>query len=449
MLDISNNSIRHNEDMSSLSSLKKVQIGGWHIGFRNLLLILLGTFFFFMFLPWTQNVNADGKLTTLRPEQRPQTIHATISGRVEAWYVTEGQSVRKGDTIVHISEVKSDYFDPQLVERVGNQVNAKEGAIQSYQGKADALGQQMEAMRREMRNKIDQIENKIEQKALKVISDSIAILQAENDVKIAKRQLDGMKAMYDKGLESLTKLEERRLKLVDVETKLVKATNELEISRNELNNAKIENYLTRNEFANKLAKTESERFSTISDKYDAQGSIQKLQVERTSYSIRAGFYYITAPQDGYIIKAITPGIGEIIKEGAPIVSIMPANAELAVEMYVKPIDVPLIENGRLVRFMFDGWPAFFFSGWPGLSLGTYAGHVVAIDRNISPGGKFRVLVAPAKNDAPWPSALRGGGGAKGITMLNDVPIRYEIWRMLNAFPPDMYKPEEEEEKTKK
>jgi membrane fusion protein, adhesin transport system len=443
MLDISNNSIQHNEDMSSLTSLKKVQVGGWHIGFRNLLLILLGTFFFFMFLPWTQNVNADGKLTTLRPEQRPQTIHATISGRVEAWYVTEGQQVSKGDTIVYISEVKSDYFDPQLVERVGNQVNAKEGAIQSYQGKADALGQQMGAMRREMRNKIDQIENKIEQKALKVISDSIAILQAENDVKIAKRQLDGMKAMYDKGLESLTKLEERRLKLVDVETKLVKATNELEISRNELNNAKIENYLTRNEFANKLAKTESERFSTISDKYDAQGSVQKLKVERTSYAIRAGFYYITAPQDGYIIKAITPGIGEIVKEGAPIVSIMPANAELAVEMYVKPIDVPLIENGRLVRFMFDGWPAFFFSGWPGLSLGTYAGHVVAIDRNISPNGKFRVLIAAAKNDAPWPTALRVGGGAKGIAMLNDVPIWYEIWRMLNGFPPDMYKPEEE------
>ena len=241
MLDISNNSIQPNEEMANLTSLKKVQIGGWHIGFRNLLLVLLGTFFFFMFLPWTQNVNAEGKLTTLRPEQRPQTIHATIAGRVEAWYVTEGQSVRKGDTIVHISEVKSDYFDPQLVERVGNQVNAKEGAIESYQGKADALGQQMEAMRREMRNKMDQIENKIEQKALKVISDSIAILQAENDVKIAKRQLDGMKAMYDKGLESLTKLEERRLKLVDVETKLVKATNELEISRNELNNAKIEN----------------------------------------------------------------------------------------------------------------------------------------------------------------------------------------------------------------
>ena len=75
---------------------------------------------------------------------------------------------------------------------------------------------------------------------------------------------------------------------------------------------------------------------------------------------------------------------------------------------------------------------------PGLSLGSYAGSVVAIDRNISAGGKFRVLVAPAPDEEPWPEALRIGGGAKGIALLNDVPLWYELWRMLNGFPPDMY-----------
>jgi len=439
MLHITKNSLPASVVTDNLLSRKKVNMSSWHLRFRTVLLVLLGIFLLFMFLPWTQNVQANGNLTALRPEHRPQTIHATISGRIEHWYVMEGESVKKGDTIVYISEVKSEYFDPKLVERVGNQVVAKEGAIESYGGKVDALSQQMEAMRREMQNKLDQIENKIVQKELKVISDSIAILQSENDVKIAKRQFDGMKAMYDKGLESLTKFEERRLKLVDAETKLVKATNELDISRNELLNARIEFGLTRNEFANKLAKTSSERFSTLSEQYDAQASVQKLRTEQSNYTVRSGFYYIIAPQDGYIIKALKPGIGEIIKEGDAIVSIMPAIADLAVEMYVKPIDVPLLSPGRTVRFMFDGWPAFFFSGWPGLSLGTYAGKVVAIDRNISAGGKFRVLVAPDPEDAPWPEALRIGGGAKGISLLNDVPVWYELWRMLNGFPPDMYK----------
>jgi hypothetical protein len=38
-----------------------------------------------MFLPWTQNVRANGNLTTLDPGHRPQSIHSTISGRIEQW----------------------------------------------------------------------------------------------------------------------------------------------------------------------------------------------------------------------------------------------------------------------------------------------------------------------------------------------------------------------------
>ncbi|MCK6694480.1 MAG: HlyD family secretion protein, partial [Thermoanaerobaculia bacterium] len=207
--------------------------------------------------------------------------------------------------------------------------------------------------------------------------------------------------------------------------------NDLEIYRTELQ-------LTRNEYANKIAKARGDIFSTLSEKYDAQATVSKLRIERENYSRRQGFYYVVAPQDGYIVKAIKPGIGEIIKEGDPVVSILPANVELAVEMFVRPMDLPLISVGREVRFIFDGWPAFFFSGWPGVSLGTFAGKVVAIDRNISANGKFRILVAQAPAEMPWPSALQVGGGAKGIALLDNVPLWYELWRVLNGFPPDLY-----------
>jgi membrane fusion protein, adhesin transport system len=451
MLDITDNKLHCPEDMRGLSATRRNSISPLHVSFRRLMLLLLAIILVFMFLPWTQNVRGNGKLTTLRPEQRPQTIPSTIAGRIERWYITEGQQVKQGDTIVFLAEVKSEYFDPALVDRTGKQVEAKEGSILSYSGKADALSDQISAMRRELINKLGQLENKITQKELKVVSDSIEIQQAENDLAIAQRQFERIKTLFEKGLEPLTKYEERRLKLVDAETKIVKARNELDISRNELNTARIELSLTRNEFANKIAKADSDRFSTLSDRYDAEASVQKLRIDRESYARRAAFYYITAPQDGYVVKAVESGIGEFIKEGDPVVTILPQSAEMAVEMYVKPIDIPLMHIGSPVRFMFDGWPAFVFSGWPGLTLGTYAGHVVAIDRNISANGKFRILVAPDKSDAPWPDALRIGGGAQGIALLNDVPVWYEIWRMLNGFPPDMYDvedPQKEKEDTK-
>lgn len=439
MLNISDNQPNSSEDLKGLKAPLKNHLSHWHLSFRNLLLVLLSLFAAFLLLPWTQSVRADGKVTTLRPEQRPQTIHATISGRIEHWYVTEGQMVRKGDTIAHLSEVKADYFDPQLVDRMGNQLEAKTGAIASYEGKAGALETQIAAMRRELDNKTGQVERKIEQAQLKIISDSIKVTQAQIDLQVAQRQFDGTKALYDKGLKSLSELEEKRLKLQEGKTKLIAAQNQFASSQNELSIYRGELALTRNEYSNKIAKAESERFSTLSDQFDTRATVSKLQIERENYARRAAFYYIVAPQDAFIVKTLTPGIGEIVKEGEPIVTIQPADYQLAVEMYVKPLDLPLLSVGRPVRFVFDGWPSFFFSGWPGVSLGTFAGRVVAIDRNISSNGKFRVLVAPDPAEQPWPSAVQPGGGAKGIALLNNVPLWYEFWRILNGFPPDFYK----------
>ncbi len=49
-----------------------------------------------LFLPWKKNVQGNGFVTTLEPNQRPQSIESAISGRVEEWYVSEGQIVNKG-----------------------------------------------------------------------------------------------------------------------------------------------------------------------------------------------------------------------------------------------------------------------------------------------------------------------------------------------------------------
>lgn len=438
MLNISENKLPQTEELEQLGSLQKLALPKWHLSFKKLLLIALVLFIFFMLLPWTQNVRADGKVTTLRPEQRPQTIHATIAGRIEHWYVTEGESVKKGDTIVYLSEVKTEYMDPALVERMGNQLKAKENAISAYQGKAGALDEQIMAMQRELDSKTRQIRSKIEQARLKIESDSLKTIQANIDVQVAERQYNGTNALYQKGLKSLTDLEEKRLKRQEVQTKLVAADNQLASSRNDLAIYENELRLVANETSNKIAKARSDRFSTLSEQYDASATASKLSIERENYARRQTFYYITAPQDGYIVRAIKPGIGEIIKEGDPIVSIQPADYQLAVEMYVKPLDLSLLQVGQKVRFIFDGWPAFFFSGWPGASLGTFGGKIVAMDRNISANGKFRILVAPDAAEQAWPVALQPGGGAKGIALLNDVPVWYELWRVMNGFPPDLY-----------
>ncbi|MCS6934331.1 MAG: HlyD family secretion protein, partial [Chitinophagales bacterium] len=178
-----------------------------------------------------------------------------------------------------------------------------------------------------------------------------------------------------------------------------------------------------------------------------EGEIAKLENLFSSYAIRNEFYYVLAPQSGQITRTVKAGIGEVVKEGEMLVRIVPQDFEYAVEMYVSPVDLPLISLGQKVRFQFDGWPSIVFSGWQNISYGTFGGIVVAIDNTISDNGKFRVLVAEDKQDVPWPRALRVGGGAKGMALLKDVPLYYEIWRRLNGFPPDFYVPAEAENKS--
>ncbi|MBY0425419.1 MAG: HlyD family secretion protein, partial [Cytophagales bacterium] len=168
----------------------------------------------------------------------------------------------------------------------------------------------------------------------------------------------------------------------------------------------------------------------------AELSLSKMRNDLSNLQIRNGLYVIKAPQDGYILKANRQGLGETIKEGEEIFTIMPNVSRLAVELYVKPMDMPLLYVGCPMRIQFDGWPALVFSGWPDISVGTFGGKVAAIDKVSSQYNKFRVLVVPDENDHKWPDLLHVGAGASGWAMLNNVMVWYEVWRQFNGFPPD-------------
>ena len=139
-----------------------------------------------------------------------------------------------------------------------------------------------------------------------------------------------------------------------------------------------------------------------------------------------------------------------MKEGEKIVEIVPDDVKHAVEIFVSPMDLPLVNMGQKVRFMFDGYPAIVFSGWPSASYGTYAGKVIAIETNRSVKGKFRVLVVEDPDDRPWPPQMKLGAGAIGFALLKNVPVWYELWRNINGFPPDFYTAADaEQDKAKK
>ena len=134
--------------------------------------ICAGVFVIFLFLPWTQNIRARGAVTTLYQDQRPQQVNAIIGGRVMKWFVKEGDFVKAGDTLVQLTEVKTDYLDPALLQRTKEQLEGKQLSIEYYKSKVDVTGQQIGAINTGLQLKLNQLLNKLSQQQLKVQADS-------------------------------------------------------------------------------------------------------------------------------------------------------------------------------------------------------------------------------------------------------------------------------------
>jgi multidrug resistance efflux pump len=424
--------------LSSFQSIyhieKRSRIKKWMSWTLIILLVIL-------FLPWTQNIRATGSVTTLQQDQRPQEVNSVIPGSVVKWYVKEGDYVHAGDTLLQLGEVKTDYFDPELLKRTSEQVGAKEKSIDNYNNKAGTAQLQVTALRNALELKLNSIDNKLQQQYLKVASDSNDLIAAQNELSIYKRQLDAGKIMYDSGSVALIELEKRRANFQNGIAKKISVENKFLQNKQEINNLLIEKRSALQEYNDKIAKAEGDRFSALSAAATEEAEVAKLRNLYANYDARNKLYYVRAPQSGQITKAKKAGIGEMLKEGDMLVEIVPEKVQFAVQLFIDPMDLPLISIGQKVRFIFDGFPAIVFSGWPQSSIGTFGGKVAAIETNVSSNGKFRVLVKEDDPTHPWPKQLRMGGGAKGIALLKDVRVYYELWRIINGFPPEYYQSE--------
>ena len=198
------------------------------------LLGIICIFFVLLFLPWQQNIRGKGKVTALNPMNRPQNIQSVIAGQIQKWHVREGQYVEKGDTIITISEVKEKYFDPKLLVRLQEQINAKQGSIVSKEQKADALKRQIKALRSAMQNKIDQSKAKL-------AAEKVRFQNAEN-------QFQRNKKLFDAGNIPLTKFQ-------DIEYKY-------QGSQADYLNAQIELDRVGAEYLDKISKAESDFSNT-------------------------------------------------------------------------------------------------------------------------------------------------------------------------------------------
>ncbi|MFZ4746095.1 MAG: efflux RND transporter periplasmic adaptor subunit [Sphingomonas sp.] len=92
-----------------------------------------------IYIPWVQTAAGTGAVTALDPRDRVQNVNALVPGRIDAWFVTDGSIVKRGDPIARIVD-----NDPQLLDRLRAERAQKLAEIEAAQQAALTAGLDVE-----------------------------------------------------------------------------------------------------------------------------------------------------------------------------------------------------------------------------------------------------------------------------------------------------------------
>ena len=390
------------------------------------------------FVPWTQTVTVQGRLSAYSPLERPQEVHAQINGRIRTWHVNEGMAVKTGDLVLELDDVNPEFMAPDLLQRLDQSRGAMEDRRRAALRRAEILARRLEEMTNLTQAAMTSAKARVSEADHKIQSARQRVAAATVTRETASLNLERSRILEADGLVSRRELE------LAIQTEMASraemkaaeaALREAQQARRALAHGRerIDAELVQRELD-----TRSQRASALADAAKASEELADLELKRSNALQRRAAGRVVAPLDGTVVRLNPVGPGEIVHPGDVLFTIVPLSATRAVEMWADAIDAPLLKPGRPVRLVFHGIPSIPIPAWPELMAGTYDGRIRVVDQSAAADGKFRLWVAPETTRRSWPpqAQVRQGTHVMGWVILNRVPLWYEMWRRFNLFPSD-------------
>jgi multidrug efflux pump subunit AcrA (membrane-fusion protein) len=434
---------------NNLKSLDMVKTG-WGprlIGILLMILLVVSTVFA-LFVPWRQSVVGEGQIIVFSPMDRPQTIEAQIAGRLLQWYVRDGEQVSSGQLIAELSDIDPRFLDHSQLESMVKQKQSLIAKRDSAEQRVTALTSQSGDVTLSREAAVPAAQERISQARDRLYAAQQSVDVAEQNVKTTQWQLDRVTALYDKGLRSQRDQQVASLDNVRAKTELQRATSAYDVVKKDATIAGLD-------FKRVSADTNASINSIQAALADANqvisstsADIAKLEIDIQNMAQRIQQRAVRAPCAGRVVRLNRVGAGETVSAGSVLATIVPGTADRAAAILIRDFDAPLLSVGNPVRLAISGWPSLQFVGWPSIAVGTFAGRISVIDAVDDGRHFYRIIVVPdykaikAKNEEPWPSEkyLRPGAKATGWVLLSNVPVWYELWRQFNGFQPTVPTP---------
>lgn len=408
-----------------------------------------------MWVPWYQSVTGSGKVIIYQPMDRVQEVDAQISGRLATWYVREGDRVRRGQKLGLLQDIDSKFLDPEQVRRTEQMVRAYRQKQELIQARMLALDTQRKAIEDARSAALPAAAQRIEQNRQRLAQTRQSVVLSQQNLETDQLQMQRMQRLEQSGLRSRRDLELASQGLVRSLTELERTRLSLGVAQRDIEVSQLERDRLAFSLANDLAKVAESSVKARENLAEVEAEILKLQIDQSNLTERRAQQIVTAPRDGRVVRLLKVGEGKTVKAGDPLCTVMPATEDPAVELIITDFDAPLVHPGQRVRLIFDGFPAIPFTAFPWAAVGTFGGKITVVDAHDDGKGRYRVLIQPDGQGPAWPRAgeerakypLRPGTQVQAwIMMERPVPLYWEVWRRLNAFPPVPMEDSEKKEK---
>jgi len=416
----------------TFKSLKHVELNPL---VKKIGLFTIVIFIFFiavLYLPWQQTVEGKGTMTAYNPTQRDYPVVATMDGFIAEFYVHENQFVKKGTKLFRMVDLDKGYLERlKTIEGSSRQqYKSSQKQIVNFKEKNENLKEYLTVGMKVYRQKHEQIKNRLSSLEQKKIS-------LEKNLEIEKANFERTKLLHADGIESKRNLETRENSYIKARAELKKIEIDMEIEHNNLDIMTQEQKKFLNDTKNKIRLLDNQKLASEIKLKSLGQDVQRHSSNVSRYTSGE----VVAEKDGYVVRIFQNDKHQFIKKGEKILHFAPKVSERSVLLKVSDFNMPLIKEGLPVRIMFYGWPALQISGWPTIQFGTFAGVIKKVERTSHEKGFYYAQITEDPKE-PWPSGdvLRIGTRSTVWVRLSTVPVWYQLWRLMNALPPQMVTP---------
>lgn len=276
---------------------------------------------------YTRRTSVVGQLV---PVQGGVTVMAPVAGVVAQVNVEEGGRVRPGQPLLRLETPLATRSGTDAIAALASQLaQRRDGLVSAQSAREDVLAIQAHGLRAQLeaaRGEQAQVRKEIEVR--------------ENALALARQSLERLRQLQRGRYTSLAQVEQQQSSVLDYAAQLQS------LRRVAANGARQQAQL-----AQALAELPGQRLSGRAEHQRAMAQLAQEQVETDARGAQA----ITATVDGFIATQLVKA-GHAVQAGQPLLTLIPVDATLEVELWVPSRAIGFIAPGDAVMLRYQAYP---------------------------------------------------------------------------------------------